>query len=148
MPLLQLWNIRDDGLTDMSDTYFIDEADYERWTSRIEARQGDCVVTNVGRVGAVSQIPPRLKAALGRNMTGVRCVTGFGYPTFLIEVLLSDAMRGEIDLKTDSGTILNALNVRSIPKLRLVRAPESVLSAFERIARPMRAKMETMWRRR
>ena len=141
-PLIQLWNIRDDGLTDMSDTYFIDEADYERWTSRIEVREGDCVITNVGRVGAVSQIPPGLDAALGRNMTGVRCVDGFSYPTFLIEVLLSDAMRWEIDIKTDSGTILNALNVRNIPKLRFVRAPETVLAVYERIARPTRARME------
>ena len=141
-PLLQLWNIRDDGLTDMSDTYFIDEADYERWTSRIEVRQGDCVITNVGRVGAVSQIPPRLNAALGRNMTAVRCTTGFKLPTFLIEVLLSDAMRWEIDLKTDSGTILSALNVRNIPNLRFVRAPKLMLETYERIARPMRARME------
>ena len=92
-PLLQLWNIRDNGLTDMSDTYLIDEADYERWTSRIEVREGDCVITNVGRVGAVSQIPPGLNAALGRNMTAVRCVADFGYPTFVIAALLSDAMR-------------------------------------------------------
>ena len=141
-PLLQLWNIRDNGLTDMSDTYFIDEADYEKWTSRIEVREGDCVITNVGRVGAVSQIPRGLHAALGRNMTGVRCIAGFGYPTFVIAALLSDAMRWEIDLKTDSGTILNSLNVRSIPKLRFVRAPEPVLTAHERIARPMRARME------
>ena len=141
-PLLQLWNIQDNGLTDMSDTYFINEGDYERWTSRIEVREGDCVITNVGRVGAVSQIPPRLHAALGRNMTAVRCIAGFGYPTFVIAALLSDAMRWEIALKTDSGTILNALNVRSIPKLRFVRAPELVLAAHERIARPMRARME------
>ena len=140
--LLQLWNIRDDGLTDMSDAYLINETDYERWTSRIEVREGDCVITNVGRVGAVSQIPPRLTAALGRNMTAVRCVEGFGYPTFMIQALLSDAMRREIDLRTDSGTILNALNVRSIPKLRFVRAPEPVLEVYERIARPTRARME------
>ena len=141
-PLIQLWNIRDDGLTDMSDIYFIDEADYERWTSRIEVREGDCVITNVGRVGAASQIPPGLNAALGRNMTGVRCIAGFSYPTFLIEVLLSDAMRWEIDIKTDSGTILNSLNVRNIPKLRFVRAPEPLLAVYERIARPIRARME------
>jgi len=141
-PLLQLWNIRDDGLVDLSDTYFIDEADYERWTSRIELRVGDCVITNVGRVGAVSQVPPGLNAALGRNMTGIRCRTGFRYPTFTIELLLSDAMRWEIALRTDSGTILNALNVRSIPRLRFMRAPEPVLEAYERIARPTRARME------
>ena len=53
MPFLQLTNIRDDGLIDMEDTYFIDEADYRKWISRLEANPGDCVITNVGRVGAV-----------------------------------------------------------------------------------------------
>ena len=48
----------------------------------------------------------------------------------------------EIDFKTDSGTILNALNVRSIPKLRFVRAPEPVLGAHEGVARPTRARIE------
>jgi type I restriction enzyme S subunit len=71
-PLLQLSNIRDDGLLDVVDQYLISEEDYTRWISRIEASEGDCVITNVGRVGAVSQVPAGVRAALGRNMTGLR----------------------------------------------------------------------------
>ena len=88
-PLLQLWNIRDDGLLDMADTYFIDDPDYEQWVSRMEAVAGDCVITNVGRVGAVAQVPAGLEAALGRNMTGIRCKGSSVFPTFLIECLRS-----------------------------------------------------------
>jgi type I restriction enzyme S subunit len=141
-PFLQLNNIRDDGLIDMKDTYLISDTDYRKWVSRMEAREGDCVITNVGRVGAVAQIPPKLNAALGRNMTGIRCKPEFAYPTFLIECLLSDAMREEINRKMDTGTILNALNVRNIPKLRLVLASHQVLSRFEMIGRPLRQDME------
>ena len=141
-PLLQLSNIRDNGLIDMADTYFIDEAAYDQWISRMEASEGACVVTNVGRVGAVAQIPRGFKAALGRNMTGVRCKATFPFPTFIIENLLSEAMRDEMSLKTDSGTILDALNVRNIPGLRFVRATLQVLQRFEQLTRPIRARME------
>ena len=141
-PLLQLWNIRDDGLLDMADTYFIDDPDYERWVSRLEAVAGDCVITNVGRVGAVAQVPVGLKAALGRNMTGIRCKESSVFPSFLIECLLSRAIRNEISLKIDTGTILESLNVRNIPKLRFVLGANGVISSFEQRVRPLRARME------
>src|SRR5882724_225316 len=141
-PLLQLWNIRDDGLMDMTDTYFISERDYELWISRMEARQGDCVITNVGRVAAIAQVPAGVRAAMGRNMTGLRCRPEYPYPTFLIQALTADAMQEEIALKVDSGTILDSLNVRSIPHLRLVLPPQDLLRKFESACRPIRARME------
>jgi type I restriction enzyme, S subunit len=141
-PLLQLSNIRADGLLDLNDSYFISKTDYKKWISRMEATSGDCVVTNVGRVGAAAQIPVGVRAALGRNMTGLRCRGDFPYPTVLIECLLSQAMKDEILQKVDTGTILDALNVRNIPKLRFVRATADALHAFESLARPLRARME------
>ncbi len=141
-PLLQLANIRDDGLIDMTDTYFITEDDYRYWISRMEGSPGDCVITNVGRVAATAQIPEGLRAALGRNMTGVRRRSSFPYPSFLIECLRSSAMKEEVTLKTDTGTILDALNVRNIPKLRFVKPPNAVAARFEVVCRPLRSRME------
>src|SRR5271168_1044085 len=103
---------------------------------------GDCVITNVGRVGAVGQIPQGLKAALGRNMTGLRCRKEYPFPTFLLQALISDVMREEIEQRKDSGTILDALNVRNIPRLRFVSPCKELLSHFERLCRPLRALME------
>jgi type I restriction enzyme, S subunit len=140
-PYLQLNCIREDGLLETTAAARITENDYEKWTSRMEARPGDCVITNVGRVGAVAQVPAGFKAAIGRNMTGIRPKDGFP-PTFLIELLMSDYMRREIEQKTDAGTILNALNVKNIPKLRFVCASEDVLKRFEGVARQLRLAME------
>lgn len=139
---LQLNNIRDDSLIDLSDNFYISDDDYIKWTSRLEAREGDCVITNVGRVGAVAQIPPGLSAALGRNMTAIRCKEDFQFPAYLIACLTSDVMREEINTKIDTGTILDALNVKNIPLLKFILAPMPVLSAFEKIVRPLRMKME------
>jgi len=139
---LQLSNIVDLGMIDMQDTYFISENDYAKWTSRMEASGGDCVITNVGRVGAVAQIPRGLRAALGRNMTGIRCKPDFPNPGFLITCLLSPTMKLEIANRTDSGTILDALNVKSIPKLEFNFGSKDLVSAFERIVGPLREKIE------
>lgn len=139
---LQLNNIGDDGLLDTLDAFLVSENDYLKWITRMEGHAGDCVITNVGRVGAVAQIPEGITAALGRNMTGIRCKSLFPFPTFLIECLLSEAMREEIVKKMDSGTILDALNVKSIPHLRFVRPTVELAQQFERIARPFRKKME------
>ena len=141
-PFLQLNNIRDDGLLDTSELACISEADYQKWISRIEVNGGDCVITNVGRVGAVALIPEGFKAAMGRNMTAIRLRPEYHYPTYLIELLQSSWMKVEIENKTDSGTILNALNVKSIPLLRCVLAPHAVMEVFESITRPLRAGME------
>ena len=115
-PLIQLNNIKDEGILDMSETFFIAENDYEKWISRCEIRPGDCVITNVGRIGAVSQAPRGVRAAMGRNMT---CIRPIQYPAVLITALCSRSMRHEIEKRTDAGTIMNALNVRNIPKLKL-----------------------------
>jgi type I restriction enzyme S subunit len=142
LPLLQLVNIRDDGLIDMEDPYLVSEEDYRNWVSRVEASPGDCVITNVGRVGAVAQMPGGQKAALGRNMTALRCRYSFPFPTVLIECLLSQAMREEIVRNTDTGTILDALNVRNIPELSFVRPTPDNLALFETSVRPFREQME------
>lgn len=101
----------------MRDVFYISDSVYEKWISRCEIRPGDCVITNVGRIGAVSQAPRGTKAAMGRNMT---CIRPHSNPATLITALCSKAMRQEIEKRTDSGTIMNALNVRNIPKLEVL----------------------------
>jgi len=139
---LQLNNIRDDGLIDTTESFFISDEDYEKWISRMEATEGDCVITNVGRVGAVAQIPFGLKAALGRNMTGIRCKASFPFPAFLLECLLSGSVREEIRVKMDTGTILDALNVRNIPRLRFILPPTRIAACFEKLVSALRRRME------
>jgi type I restriction enzyme S subunit len=146
-PYLQLSSIRDDGLLDMAKAESVSEQDYLKWVARIEVREGDCLITNVGRVGAVAQVPPGVRAAMGRNMTAIRMLNDQPYPTYLIELLQSSFMRGEIERRTDVGTILNALNVRNIPLLRCVLPTDDLLRAFETVCRPLRAAMEANLKR-
>ena len=135
--LLQLNNIRDDGLMDLQSRYVISEKDYALWSKNLETEPHDLVVTNVGRVGAVARVPGGLTAALGRNMTAIRANDPTGDAAFITAALLSSAVRREIENKTDSGTILNALNVRSIPKLRLQESTPDERKRFSEWALPL-----------
>jgi len=145
-PYLQLNTVSDNGILHFDKAAMISEVDYKKWTSRIEVSEGDCVITNVGRVGAVSQIPRGIRAAIGRNMTAVRPIEPHETKTFLISLLTSQFMKSEISLNTDSGTILDALNVRSIPNLRSPIPSADVLLAFEAMVGPFWAKMNNLYR--
>ena len=134
--LLQLNNILDNGTVDLAEKYLLSDDDYKKWTSRIELKGGDCIVTNVGRIAAVAQIPVGVRAALGRNMTGIRPQK---IPaSFLIAYLLSPHMKTEVQRKTDSGAIMDALNVKNIYLLNVILPPQNLLIQFDNLVSPIR----------
>jgi type I restriction enzyme S subunit len=143
-PYLQLDTIHDDGILRFEKAAQINDVDYKKWTARIEVKDGDCVITNVGRVGAVSQVPSHFIGAIGRNITAIRPIDCERCKTFLAVALASTFMKKEIRVNTDSGTILEALNVRSIPNLRLPIVGIQLLEAFERLCGPMQAQRQNL----
>lgn len=140
--LLQLNNISDDGIMDLQYKFNITEDDYQKWISRIELTEGDCVITNVGRVGAASITPKGFKAAIGRNITAIRLRNTTNYRAFLITLLTSQFMKREIQYRTDVGTILNALNVKSIPLLRFPFSDHKTIEYFESLILPLLEKRQ------
>jgi len=134
--LLQLSNIRDDGLLDTSNHFPISEADYSMWTSKIEAREGDVVITNVGRVGAVARIPKGFHGALGRNMTAVRSRT-VSDGVFCALALNDPCVRRGIQTLIDSGTLMDALNVHAIRRIMLPSAERVERASFSETAEPL-----------
>lgn len=140
--LLQLNNITDSGFLDLSTKYYISESDYESWTRKCEIVEGDCVITNVGRIGAVSQAPAGTHAAMGRNMTCIRLKKSKPYYSYLITVLLSTHISKEIMKNTDEGTIMGALNVKNIPLLLLPVFSNEIMCELENILYPIRKSIE------
>lgn len=135
--LMQLNNIRSDGLVDRSESFFISDADYAKWSRKLETRPWDLVITNVGRIGAFARIPADYSAALGRNMTGIRPRDPLADGGFLAAAMRAPAVRNEIELRTDAGTIMNALNVRNIPHLRLPESSDQERRRFHDTASPL-----------
>ena len=140
--LIQLNNILDTGFLDLTSKYYISESDYSNWTRKCEIVEGDCVITNVGRIGAVSQAPSGTHAAMGRNMTCVRLKAQYPYPAYLITGFLSPHIQTEIKKNTDEGTIMGALNVKNIPLLQFPFFDETTMIALEDTLYPLRKSIE------
>ncbi len=141
--LIQLNNIRNDGFLDMTACqYMISKEDYINWTRKCEIREGDCVITNVGRIGAVSQAPFGTKAAMGRNMTCIRLKENFNLSSYLITLMLSEHMKKQIIYNTDEGTVMGALNVKNIPKLLIPVYSFEIIMKLEALLKPIRKSIE------
>ncbi|MSR76244.1 MAG: restriction endonuclease subunit S [Candidatus Ryanbacteria bacterium] len=140
--LLQLNNILDNGMISLAEKYLISDTDYEKWTANIELRDGDCVVTNVGRIAASAQIANGVVAAAGRNMTVIRPEK---IPaSFLIQYLHSRHMVKEVSKKTDAGAIMGSLNVKNIYLLKVLLPDRATLESFGSLAHGIRAEMNKL----
>lgn len=134
--LLQLSNISNDGFLVLGNHYPISHSDYARWTANIEVNEGDLVLTNVGRVGALARIPTGVKAALGRNMTAIRGHSSHEQ-NFLFASLNNEWVRREMIKLVDVGTIMDALNVHAIRRIKVPEASESQLLDFSDVSTPL-----------
>jgi type I restriction enzyme M protein len=140
--LLQVYNIGEFGLLDLSNIFTVSDADYKEWTKNILLKEGDCIITNAGLTGAVAQIPHNFNCGIGRNITSIRPTEI--KPSYLIEYLLSDYGTHQIKKHLDVGTIFDSLNVKGIKKFKILMPPEDsdIMQQFENIARPLRKIME------
>ncbi|MFC1768722.1 hypothetical protein ACFLZX_03065 [Nanoarchaeota archaeon] len=113
-------------------------------TKNIEVEEGDCVITNVGRIAAIAQIPKNVKAAIGRNMTALRSKEGQMTPGYLIQFLLSEYMRKEVATKKDAGAIMDSMNVKGIRIVSILIPPKTILNKFEKIVWNIRKEIENL----
>lgn len=142
--LLQLDNLVGLGLIDLCEKYYVAKEMYDLWTSKIEVTDGDLVVTNAGRIGAVSRIPSYVFAGIGRNMTVIRPRTIPAF--FLYYFFKSPDFVVQMRANTDSGAFFGSLNVRGIKRLLLTTPPETsdILSRFNAMVEPMRRRIESI----
>jgi type I restriction enzyme S subunit len=140
--LLQVYNIGEFGLLDLSNIFTVSNEDYKEWTKNILLQEGDCIITNAGLTGALAQIPHSFSCGIGRNLTSIR--PNEIAPSYLIEYLLSDYGTQLIKKHLDVGTIFDSLNVKGIKKFMILMPPRDsdIMQKFENIARPLRKIME------
>ena len=143
--LLQLDNLVDLGMLDLSWKYHVAISDYEEWTSRIQLNDGDMVITNAGRVGGMARIGEGVVTGMGRNMTGIRPVS---VPAmFMWYFFQSPEMKRQISNNTDSGSFFGSLNVAGIKSLMFVLPPSKsmgLLDQFSNHVEPLRRQAEAL----
>ncbi len=133
--LLQLENILNNGQLDLSKKYYVSLSDYDQWTSRIEVKEHDIVMTNAGRVAAFAQVPKNTVCGIGRNITAIRPKKIKPYFFFLS--LASKTVQSQILSNLDHGAFFKSFNVKGIKVLNLLRPDSSVESNFEEVVTPM-----------
>jgi type I restriction enzyme S subunit len=138
--LLQLENILDNGLIDLNKKYYVSQKDYENWTSRIEVKDNDLIITNAGRVAAVAQIPKNTITGIGRNITAIRPKSI--NPTYLFSSFFGLDIKQQILWNTDQGSFFQSFNVKGIKNLFIVRSANNIENIFESIVFPIRRKRE------
>jgi len=138
--LLQLENIKDDGLLDLTNKFYVTKEEYKKWTSRIEVKENDIVITNAGRVAATAQIPKGITTGIGRNITAIR-PTSIS-PTYLFLSFRGADLKRQIKSNTDSGAFFSSFNVKGIKKLFIVRPPIEIENKFEEMVKPIKEKRE------
>ena len=127
--LLQLENILDNGLIDISEKYYVSQKDYFIWTSRIELKQYDIVMTNAGRTAAFAQIPNHINCGIGRNITAIRPINIS--PNYFFLSLSSIDIQRQILTSLDNGAFFKSFNVRGIKALQLLRPINKIEHKFE-----------------
>lgn len=139
--LLQLENLIDLKLIDLTNKYYVSKKDYETWTSKTKVKQGDLVVTNAGRVGGVSRIPNYIETGIGRNMTSIRPVSISEY--LLCYFFSSSDCDKQIRQNTDQGAFFQSLNVKGIKKLNLTIPPKAIQDKFDSLVGKIRLQIES-----
>jgi len=138
--LLQLENILDNGLVDISNKYFVSQNDYFKWTSRIEVKENDILITNAGRVAANAQIPKEIVTGIGRNITAIR--PDSISPTYLFQSFRGVDILKQIKSNTDSGAFFQSFNVKGIKRLKFLIPENTIENKFEQLAYSWRRKRE------
>lgn len=133
--LLQLENIEDNGLLDMAIRYYVSREDYTNWTSRIEVKQYDIVMTNAGRVAAFAQVPEGVKCGIGRNITAIR-------PKDIKKNYFFSALSGfdiqiQIARNLDHGAFFKSFNVKGIKLLEIIRTNNVIEDKFDSLITPI-----------
>ncbi|MHA8092044.1 restriction endonuclease subunit S [Aquirufa regiilacus] len=138
--LLQLENLLDNGLIDVSYKYYVSRDEYFKWTSRIEVKEHDILITNAGRVAATTQVPKEIVTGIGRNITAIRPMSIS--PTYLFLSFRGIDIVKQIKSNTDSGAFFSSFNVKGIKRLNFLIPPHKIESNFENIVYPIRRKRE------
>ena len=138
--LLQLENLLDNGLIDISKKYFVSEVDYKNWTNRITVKENDILFTNAGRVAQTTQLSKEIVSGIGRNITAVRPINIS--PTFCFLSINSYDVQKQIFNNIDQGAFFQSFNVKGIKLLNFIVPPKEVQVNFEKIVYNIRRKRE------
>lgn len=119
---LGIREINEHGQIDTGAARWISEADYQKWTRRVEPRAGDIVFTYEATLNRYALIPEGLRCCLGRRTALLRPDPRRVNPRYLFAYLFSRAWRSQIEANTIPGATVDRIALTRFPDF-LVEVP-------------------------
>ncbi|MBX9622697.1 MAG: restriction endonuclease subunit S [Gemmataceae bacterium] len=110
------------GRLDLTNTEHISEADFPRWTRRVQPRLNDLVFSYETRLGEAALIPDGLRCCLGRRMALARPRPDLVDPRFLLYAYLAPEFQEVIQSRTIHGSTVDRIPLTEFPKFP-IRVP-------------------------
>ncbi len=138
---LGIWNI-EGGRIDLSTTEHISDADWPRWTRRVEPTEGDLVFSYETKLGCGALIPAGLRCCLGRRMALARPNRRKVDPRFLLYTFLAPDFQETIRNYTISGSTVDRIPLLEFPKFPISLPPLPEQRAIARVLGGLDDKIE------
>lgn len=135
---LGIKNITEDGRLDLSTIRHISEADYPKWTRRVEPQPGDIVFTYEATLNRYAIIPNGFRGCLGRRLALIRPDKSKVDTQFLFYYFFGEEWRNTILNKVILGSTVDRIPLLEFPNFELNLPPlptqrkiAAILSAYD-----------------
>lgn len=128
----------DNGRLDLSQSDFVDDDDFKKWTRRVQPQEGDLLFSYETRLGEAALMPSGVAACLGRRMALIRPDRAVVDPRYLLYHWLSPEFKDLIRVNSVHGATVSRIPLNRLgswtvhlPHLSTQRAIADVLGAFD-----------------
>lgn len=119
---------------DLSEIRFIGDAEWAKWTKRVEPRAGDIVFTYEATLGFFALIPPDLRCCLGRRLALIRPKEKNGAGHFWFHQFVAQPFQALLAKHTIQGATVNRIALKEFPAYSALVPPLALQVAFDHVA--------------
>lgn len=126
---------------DLTETRFIGDADWARWTKRVAPHAGDIVFSYEATLGFFALIPPDLRCCLGRRLALIRPKAKDGAGHFWFHQFVAQPFQALLAKHTIQGATVNRIALKEFPSYTVLVPPLTLQLAFDQAAASLWARI-------
>nr|WP_243738687.1 restriction endonuclease subunit S [Aquabacterium commune] len=127
---------------DLSEIRFIGDAEWAKWTKRVEPRAGDIVFSYEATLGFFALIPPDLRCCLGRRLALIRPKGKDGAGHFWFHQFVAPPFQALLAKHTIQGATVNRIALKEFPSYPVLVPSQPLRAAFHDVASGLWAKIQ------
>ncbi len=128
---------------DLTEIRYIGEADWAKWTKRVEPCAGDIVFSYEATLGFFALVPPDLRCCLGRRLALIRPKATNGAGHFWFHQLVAEPFQRLLAKHTIQGATVNRIALKEFPSYPVLTPPVGLQMAFDQVAAAIWAKIHS-----